>query len=82
MVDGALSGEAFLAAAEAKRASDGYVFAPRRYLLDDDELLHVDGKTCALSKMWGIGNLPVIDKIAALLPLEIKMSYSKTVEPV
>jgi len=80
VVDGTLSGEAFLAAAEAKKTSDGYVFNPGRYFLEDDQLLRIEGKTCALSTQWGIGNLPIVDKIAAMLPLDIKMSYSKTPE--
>ena len=81
MVDGTLSGEAFLAAAEAKKTSDGYVFNRGRYFMDDDQLLHLEGKTCALSTQWGIGNLPIVDKIAALLPPDVKMSYTKTPEP-
>jgi hypothetical protein len=40
----------------------------------------VQGKTCALSNQWGIASLPIVDKIAAMLPPEIKMSYSKTPE--
>ena len=81
VVDGTLSGEAFLAAAEAKKTSDGYVFNRGRYFMDDDQLLHLEGKTCALSTQWGIGNLPIVDKIAALLPPDVKMSYTKTPEP-
>lgn len=78
VVNGTLSGEDFIAAAEAKNTSDGYVFNRRRYFLDDDHLLHIEGKTCALSNQWGITNLPLIDEIASILPPEMKMSYSKS----
>jgi hypothetical protein len=80
VIDGTLSGEDFLAAAEAKRTSDGYGFDARRYFLDDEQLLHLEGKTCALSNQWSIVSLPLIDKIASILPPEVKMSYSKSAE--
>lgn len=79
VVNGTLSGEAFLAAAEAKMTSDGYVFNRRRFFLDDDQLLHLEGKTCALSNQWSIVSLPLINEIASFLPPEIKMTYSKCV---
>ena len=78
VVDGTLSGEAFLAAAEAKKTFGGYVFDRRRYFLDDDHLLPLEGKTCALSNQWSMASLPVIDKIASALPPEVKMTYSKS----
>jgi hypothetical protein len=80
VVDGALSGKDFLTAAEAKKTSDGYVFDRRRYFLEDDQLLHLEGKTCAMSNQWGIGSLPLIDKIASILPPSMKMTYSQTAE--
>jgi hypothetical protein len=70
--------EDFLAAAETKKTSDGYIFDRRRYFLDDDHLLHLEGKTCALSNQWSIVSLPLIDKIASALPPEVKMTYSKS----
>lgn len=82
VVNGTLSGDAFLTAAEAKKTSDGYVFNHRRYFLEDDQLLHLEGKTCALSNQWGITSLPIIDQIASILPTDIEMTYSKTPEPV
>jgi hypothetical protein len=78
VVDGALIGEAFLAAAEAKKISEGYVFNRRRYFLEDDHLLHLEGKTCALSNQWNITSLPLIDEISSVLPPEMKMTYSKS----
>jgi hypothetical protein len=82
VVNGTLTGEAFLAAAEVMKASEGYVFNRLRYFLDDDQLLHLEGKTCALSNQWGIASLPIIDEIASMLPANIKLTYSKTSEPV
>jgi hypothetical protein len=78
VVDGTLSGDAFLAAAEAQKISDGYVFSPRRYFLDDDHLLHVEGKTCALSNQWSIASLPLLDKLISSLPSGMDMTYSKS----
>jgi hypothetical protein len=78
VINGTLSGEDFLAAAEAKRTSDGYVFDRRRYFLDDDQLLHLEGKTCALSNQWSIVSIPLVDKIVSALPPEVKMVYSKS----
>jgi hypothetical protein len=72
VINGTLSGEDFLAAAEAKKTSDGYIFDRRRYFLDDDHLLHLEGKTCALSNEWSIVSLPLIDEIASALPPEVK----------
>ena len=54
-------------------------FNRRRFFLDDDQLLHLEGKTCALSNQWGIVSLPLINEIASFLPPEIKMTYSKCV---
>jgi hypothetical protein len=78
VINGTLSGEDFLAAAEAKKTSDGYIFDRRRYSLDDDHLLHLEGETCALSNQWSVVSLPLIDKIASALPPEVKMTYSKS----
>ena len=80
VVEGTLSGDDFLAAAETKKSSGGRAFNRGRYFLDDEHLLHLEGKTCALSNQWGIANLPLIDEIAAALPPEVKMSYTKTPE--
>jgi hypothetical protein len=79
-VNGTLAGEAFIAAAEAKNISDGYVFNRGKYFLEDDQLLHLEGKTCALSNQWGIASLPLIDEIISILPPDVQMSYSKNAE--
>jgi len=80
VVHGALSGEAFASAAEAKRASEGYAFDPRRYFLDDAHLLHVEGKTFALSNQWNISSLPLLAKLIDILPSGAEMSYAKNAE--
>jgi hypothetical protein len=79
VVDGNLSGEAFMIAAEAKKTSGGYVFNKRRYFLDDDHLLHLEGKTCALSNQWSIVSLPLIDEVATALLPAVEMTYAKSI---
>jgi len=40
----------------------------RRIMCDDDELLHFDGRTYALTKMWGTTTLPSLEAIRASFP--------------
>lgn len=68
IVDGALSGQEFLEAAGREKAAKGYVFRPKRMFVDDDHLIHVEGKTIAVSKMWGLPSLPLLDEIIAAVP--------------
>jgi hypothetical protein len=77
VVDGNLSLEAFLDAAEARRASENRSFDRKRYFLDDEHLFHIEGKTCALSNQWSFESLSLIGEINSYLPPEKKMSYSK-----
>jgi hypothetical protein len=80
VIDGNLNVEAFLAAAEVKKASEGYVSDRRRQFLDDEHLLHPEGKTCALSNQSGIGSLPIINDFTGIFLPDIKKTYSKTPE--
>ena len=52
-VDGTLSSEQFVEAMRQRREAEGRVFEPQRWYLADDELLHVDGRTYAVTRMWG-----------------------------
>ena len=43
----------FKGTADAQALSAGSHFDPRRWACDDDELVHVNGKTYAFSSQWG-----------------------------
>lgn len=53
VVDGHVSSAEFVSAMTRKREAEGRVFQPQRWYLADDELLHVDGRTYAVTRMWG-----------------------------
>ena len=48
-----------------------------RFFTDEVQLFRVQGNTYALSKMWGITCLPLLNEIVAQLPAG-SMSYAKT----
>jgi len=74
VVEGELRGEEFLAAAQKSKIDAGYVFRPKRLFADDDHLIHVAGKTIAVSNQWGLPSLLLIDKIIQAVP-SAEMSY-------
>ncbi|HZQ44478.1 MAG TPA: hypothetical protein VFA99_14580 [Acidobacteriaceae bacterium] len=80
-VEGELSGEEFLAAAQQARSAEGYVFRPERMFADDEHLIHARGKTVCLSNQWGLPSLPLVDKIAEAVP-QLQMKYQQTLGPV
>ncbi|WP_343741658.1 hypothetical protein [Herbaspirillum huttiense] len=47
-----------------------------RYFTADNELFGIDGKTYALSKMWGERTLEAIDNLVALLPQPGRIAYA------
>jgi hypothetical protein len=79
IVDGHLRGDAFHAAAQAGRDASGYVFRPERFFIDDEHLIDIGDKTVAMSKMWGLPSLPLIDKSISAVP-SAKISYARTEE--
>ena len=50
------------------RRPRGGSYDPRRFFLDDDELIHFDGATWALSNQWSIASLPNLDALLAAHP--------------
>ncbi len=55
-VDGVLGAQEFEKLAFQKASSEGPSFNTRRFFCRDDELVHADGKTYALSNQWGGSN--------------------------
>jgi hypothetical protein len=51
--DGNLNSDEFSKMAVLLRENEGRMFDKGRWFCDDDELIYSDGKTWALSKMWG-----------------------------
>ena len=51
--DGQLPSAAFIAAVAAARAADGKAFDSSRFFCDEDELIHYEGRTYALTSQWG-----------------------------
>ena len=49
-----------------------------RYFTEDGELFHAEGRTYALSKMWGHRTLEAVDNLIALMPLPERINYSPT----
>ena len=79
IVDGHLRGDPFFAAAQAGRIASGYVFTPERFFMEDEHLIDIGNKTIAVSKMWGLPSLPLIDEIIQAVP-STKISYKPVEE--
>jgi len=76
IVDGHPRGDAFLEAAQVAHNAAGFVFEPKRFFIDDDHLIDYDDKTMALSKMWGLPSLPLLDEIIRAIP-SANISYKR-----
>ncbi len=76
-VEGECLGSDFCDKAQNKRTSRGTSFKLRRFFNNDDELFHVNGKTYALTKMWGRTTITIIDKIKAKYP-ELSIDYRES----
>jgi len=79
--NGELSSEEFLKATADAKTPSGAPFDQDRFFTGDEQLFRVQGKTYALTKMWGITCLPLLDEIIARLPAG-SMSYAKTEEDI
>ncbi|HPF40202.1 MAG TPA: hypothetical protein P5081_04895 [Phycisphaerae bacterium] len=53
VADGELNSEQFIARATIDAKSIGKKFNARRWFCDDEELVHANGRTYALSSQWG-----------------------------
>jgi hypothetical protein len=73
-VDGEHDAASFRAALVAAEAAGGRRVNPDRYLADDDELIHVNGRTYAFTVGWGTNTLPAMEVLCAKYP-EAGISY-------
>lgn len=53
VVDGNVDSQEFIKRASTQAEAEGRRFDRRRWLLEDDELAHANGKTYAFSSQWG-----------------------------
>ena len=67
-VEGDLNAEAFESALAAQFVGEGNKPATRRYFIDDDELIHANGKTYSVTKMWGSSTVPSMDTLIERFP--------------
>ena len=70
VVDGEHNEESFLQSAEKRRLAESSTSEIGRFYTAGDHLFHVDGKTFALTKMWGRGFIPTIEDIIMKAHLE------------
>ena len=75
VIDGELDSSDFIDAASERAAERGNKFSPRRIFLADAELFHCDGKTYALTKMWGKATPKHVSKIAETFGLDVEVDW-------
>ncbi len=49
-----------------------------RYFTEDDELFHIDGRTYALSKMWGERTLEAVGNLVGRMPQPGRITFTPT----
>lgn len=67
-VAGALDSAAFHKAVQTDRASHGKTYDPSRWFCSDDELIHLRGRTYAVSNQWGLGTEEAIRSLVEKFP--------------
>jgi len=70
--------ESFLAGLESQAASGGPRVDGTRFFKNDDELLHVNGRTYAFTKMWGTNTLAAMEALRNAHP-DVEMRYAASV---
>lgn len=63
-----LDAASFTAALTRDRVAQGRVFDSRRWFCNDDELIHFDGWTYAVSNQWGLGTKEALGEIVNHFP--------------
>lgn len=71
---GNLSGDEFFDNLNVQLKDEGKKTTATRYFCADDELIYVDGKTYALTKMWGKGTERLLEILSAEYP-DMGVSY-------
>ena len=65
---GDLHGDAFVEAARAECQRTRRAFDHRRFFIADDELIHRDGRTYAVSNQWGQNTESVLQQLCQAFP--------------
>ena len=66
--DGDVDEETFVAAVRRDRAQHGRPFDPARWFCREDELIHLNGRTYAVSNQWGTSTEDVVRRLIAAFP--------------
>ncbi len=74
VVGGDCTEDEFHLKATEVRNQRGAQYEPRRYFNADDELFRINGKTYALTKMWGTETIPAMEAIKVKYP-DVKIEY-------
>lgn len=67
-VEGDLDAAAFEPALAAQLVGRENKPSTHRYFIDDDELIHANGKTYAVAKMWGSSTVPSMEALIKQFP--------------
>jgi len=70
IVEGNHDSESFLREAQRARSSEGSDSEIGRFYTDDDQLFVSDGRTYALTKMWGSASIENVDRIISISALK------------
>jgi len=65
---GELDSESFIKAVTTDRAAQSRTFDPARWFCGDDELVHFDGRTYAVSNQWGTGTEQTLRDLTSQFP--------------
>jgi hypothetical protein len=77
VVDGIVGTEDFVRLAAEKAKAEGRRFDPRRYFVDDDDLIVAGDRTYAFTNQWGNRTLQAIDLLSQAFP-DTEISYVKS----
>jgi len=66
--DGEVDEQTFVAAVRHERLEHGRPFDPARWFCREDELIHLDGRTYAVSNQWGTGTEDVVRRLVSAFP--------------
>ncbi len=74
-IEGELDSQEFVSALTELGATGGKRYRPTKIYLSDDELFYQNGKTYALTKMWGRSTPPHVSKVAETYGLDIEIDW-------
>jgi hypothetical protein len=80
-ISGELSTEDFQIQLSKLTAKNGGKYVVKKWFYEDGELFRANGKTYSLTNQWGLGVLPQLDELVALLPTgNPQITYEKEKE--